>query len=248
MRVYDQLVLRMFFSAGQRHGLAYTARVGPRVAGGLVCAVLAGCAASDSQYYSLQTVSDARPNGVTKIADAINVQSVSIPAQVDRPQLVLTGRTDEAVSVMNSSLWVAPLEDEIRLAVASRLSYQLGVPDLNGTGVPEGLPLWGVRLNVQRFDAVFDKYVQVQSSWRLSRSPEVKGDGLPVVCSASAQVPAVGGVDATVLGYRRALGLVSDVIAAQVAAARLGNTAGIAQPPVDAASGLTWQGCTPLVK
>lgn len=225
--------------------IASTARLVRRVASGLACAVaLAGCAASNSQYYSLQTVSDSRPKAVNSIADAINVQSVSIPAQVDRPQLVLTGRTDGAVSVMNDSLWVAPLADEIRLAVASRLGQQLGVPDVNGTGAPDGLPLWGIKLNIQRFDALYGKYVQVQSSWRLSHRPEKKGDGLPVVCSANVQVSAVGGVDATVRAYQHALVLVSDAIAAQVEAGRRGDNAGITRPKIDPASGLTWQGCT----
>ena len=216
-----------------------------RVAGGLGCAVaLAGCAASNSQYYSLQAVSDSRPKAVNSIADAINVQSVSIPAQVDRPQLVLTGRADGSVSVMNDSLWVAPLADEIRLAVGSRLGQQLGVPDVSGTGAPDDLPLWGVKLNIQRFEAMYGKYVQIQSSWRLSRRPEKKGLGLPVVCRANVQVPAVGGVDATVRAYQHALVLVSDVIAAQVVAGRLGDNTGITDPKVDPASGLTWQGCT----
>ena len=225
--------------------MASTARVVWRVASGLACAVaLAGCAASNSQYYSLQTVSDSRPKAVNSIADALNVQSVSIPAQVDRPQLVLAGRTDGAVSVMNDSLWVAPLADEIRLAVASRLGQQLGVPDVNGTGAPANLPLWGVKLDIQRFEAMYGKYVQVQTSWRLSRRPETKGDGLPIVCRANVQVPAVGGVDATVRAYQQALVQVADMIAAQVAAGRLGDNAGMTHPKIDLGSGLTWQGCS----
>lgn len=245
MRSYDLLVFTRFLSSGRCPGRVRALRRAKRVAGVLACAVLAGCAASNSQYYSLQAVSDEQPRGVAAFADAVNVQSVSIPAQVDRPQLVLTGSTGGAVSVMNDSLWVAPLQDEIRLALASRLSRQLGVPDINGTGAPDGLPLWGVRLDIQRFDAVYGKYVRVQSSWRLSRRPEAKGDGLPVVCSASATVPAVGSVEATVRGYQHALVLVADVIAAQITAGRVGNRAGIVQPPVDTLPGLTWQGCSP---
>lgn len=209
--------------------------------------VLSGCAASGSQYYSLQAVPQAiLASAAPQIfSDAINLQGVTVPAQVDRPQLVLSGKEGTQVSVMNEALWVAPLDDEIRLAVSTRLGQQLGVPDLNGSAIPEGLPLWSIRLSIQRFEAVYQKKVVVQASWRLSRQPAGSHNALPMICSATAELGAVGGVDDVVKAYRSALGLIADQIADQIKAARQGQDPGrVAVSNKGSVPGLSLQGCT----
>ncbi len=215
----------------------------------MVCgaSLLAGCAASGSQYYSLQTAAQAMPasGGAQIFPDAINLQSVTIPAQVDRPQLVLSGQQGAQVSIMNEALWVAPLDDEIRLAVSTRLSQQLGVPDLNNSAIPEGLPLWSVRLSIQRFEAVYQKNVVVQASWRLSQQPAGSNKTLPILCSAIAKLAAPGGVDDVVKAYQSALTLIADQIADQIRVARQGQNPGReAVSNRGAIPGLSLLGCT----
>lgn len=117
------------------------------------------------------------------------MQDVNVPASVDRPQIIVSGQGGGVVSVLNNSLWVAPLADEVRLALANRLSGKLGVPDLNSSGAPQGLPLWTVRFSVDRFEAVYGQRVLIESHWRLGRTPEPQGPGLPVVCRARVSYP-----------------------------------------------------------
>lgn len=210
-------------------------------------AVLAGCATPNSQYYSLQSLPQANFAPVSQINDAINVQSVSVPAQVDRPQIVLTGRTGGEVSLLNESLWAAPLGDEIRQALAGHLSHQLGVPDIDSAGAPAGLALWGVRLTVHRFESVYGQQALLQASWRLSKTPANTAPGLPSVCRATAVVPASGGIDALVTAHQQALSAVSALIGAQIQAARQGLPVGRATVPSSVAPIVTMQGCTTSV-
>ena len=204
--------------------------------------VLAGCAASGTQYYSLQPAISKVTTVPSIVTDALNVQDVNVPASVDRPQIVVAGSQGGAVSVLNNSLWIAPLADEIRTALAHRLSAQLGVPDLNRSGAPQGLPLWTVQLSVDRFEAVYGRNVVIESHWRLGHVPEQKVAGLPMVCRAQVEVPVSTGVDAVVQGWQQAIALLADQVALQVQRAR------ISQPldPRGATSvqGVTMLGCT----
>lgn len=205
---------------------------------------LVGCAASGTRYYTLQTVPVVQVPAVQSLPDALNVQAVSLPAQVDRPQLVLAGKNGAAVSVMNDALWLAPLDDEIRLAVATRMSQKLGVPDLNGSVVPDGVTLWSVRLTIHRFDAIYGQNVVVQASWRLARQPVGQDKTLPVICSATVDVPAAASIESTVQAYQQAMQLLGDRIAAQIKAARAGHNPRLV-PQDDADSRqLRLQGCT----
>lgn len=211
----------------------------------LSAVVMAGCAAPNSQYYSLQSPAGAPPVAVTQIVDAISVQSVSVPVQVDRPQLVVSRAGDAQVSLLNDSLWAAPLGDEIRQAVAGHLSRQLGVPDLDRISAPGDLPVWTIRLTVHQFDSVYETQARVDTSWRLGAvNAGSRARGLPLVCRATAVVPAGNSVATLVQAHQQALAAVSGLIAVQVQQLREGKPAQQAKAPDWAAPMLTLQGCT----
>lgn len=211
----------------------------------LSAAVLVGCAAPNSQYYSLQSPASEPPAAITQIVDAISVQSVSVPVQVDRPQLVVSRAGGAQVNLLNDSLWAAPLGDEIRQAVAAHLSRQLGVPDLDRLSAPGDLPVWTIRLTVHQFDSVYDAQARLDISWRLAAvNAGSKAKGLPLVCRAIAIAPAGNSVDALVQAHQQALAAVSGLIAAQVQQLREGKPAQQAKAPDWASSTLTLQGCT----
>lgn len=218
---------------------------GLRGALGLSAVALVGCAAPNSQYYSLQSPASAPPAAVTQIADAISVQAVNVPVQVDRPQLVVSRAGAAQVSLLNDSLWAAPLGDEIRQALAGHLSRQLGVPDLDRISAPAGLPVWTIRLTVHQFDSIYDTQAKLDASWRLGAiNAGSRAQGLPFVCRATAIAPAGSGVDALVQAHQQALAAVSGLIAAQLRQLREGRPAQQAKAPDWAAPLLTLQGCT----
>jgi len=205
---------------------------------------LAGCAApSARQYYTLMP--EAYPNGVSAGAGAparqvpvvarpyaINVRPVSLPEQVDRPQIVISSPGSSQVIPLNDSLWASPLSDEIRNALANDLARQLGVLDISARGAPEGLPLWKISLTVQRFDSVFNERVVLDGTWRLA--PVNQPDQSIRICRAEVSIAAEPGVSGLVSGHQRALRQLASVIASQIS----GNAYAVEK------SALTMKGCT----
>jgi len=166
-------------------------------------------------------VSTASPSGASGnrgMAYALGVQSVTVPAQVDRPQIVLNGRDDASVTLLNGSLWASPLTDEIRLAVSSDLSRELGVPVVQQSEVSGKLPVWRVGLNFQRFDSVYNQRAVVGVNWRIT-PPEKSSLGSAILCTAVASASAAGtGVQGLVQAHRRILAQLSSIMAAQISA------------------------------
>lgn len=186
---------------------------------GLALAVLtAGCAVPASQYYTLlpgaSSAGTAQTPYVAPGKFAISIQPVELPAQVDRPQIVLSQPGSAQVQVLNGSLWAAPLANEIRNSLADDLSRQLGVLELPIRATPASLPLWVVHLTVQRFDSVYNQEVILEATWRLeSRNPAGKSAR---VCRAAVRVPVQAGMPALVAGHQEALHRIATVIAAQL--------------------------------
>lgn len=191
-----------------------------RTLAGLGITVLLGaCAATPSTYYSLAAPLAAEPPPVRaaaagQAAYGLRVGAVQVPAEVDRPQLMV--RRDAAspdVTLLNESLWAAPLADQIRAALAARMSRVLGVPDLSVMTAPEGLPLRQVDVQVTRIDLVHGGYADIAVHWA-----EAARSGPPSrVCQVAIRVPAGGlGVAPLVEAQRTALGLLANVIAARM--------------------------------
>jgi uncharacterized lipoprotein YmbA len=182
-----------------------------------LAAAVAGCAAPPvSQYYTLLPGAGRtdRVAPVHKARYAISVQPVQLPEQVDRPQIVISSQDSAQVVPLNNSLWVSPLSDEIRHALADDLSQQLGVLDIPVRGAPESLPLWKIYLTVQRFESVYNQHVVLDATWRLT---PVNQPGKTVkICRAEVQVAVQPGIPALIAGHQQALHELAAVIAAQL--------------------------------
>jgi len=185
-------------------------------------AAAAGCAAPVSQYYTLATndVPDAgaavpAPPPAAKRGFAISVQPVALPEQVDRPQLVISGGADNTqVQILNSSLWAAPLADEMRNALAGDLARQLGVLDLDARVAPKTLPVWKISLTVQRFGSLYGHSAILDATWRLT--PLNQKEKAVAICRAEVRIPVGAGIAALVEGHRAALHQIAILIAAQL--------------------------------
>jgi uncharacterized lipoprotein YmbA len=84
----------------------------------------AGCASPRSNFYTLDSL--AKP--VTTGADySVAVGPVSVPAAVDRPQIVVRLAPNQ-VAIDEFHRWASPLPDAIARVVAGNLAAMLGTP------------------------------------------------------------------------------------------------------------------------
>ncbi|GAB2898942.1 PqiC family protein [Paralcaligenes sp. KSB-10] len=196
--------------------------------------LMGGCATPASRYYTLLPEARQAPAARSNSAPAsyaISVQPVSVPAQVDRPQIVLGSKGSAEVTPLNNSLWAAPLSDEIRNALANDLSQRLGVIDIPARTVPKTLALWKIDFSVQRFDSIYQQGVVLDATWRLT--PVNQRKRTPMICKAEVRLPASNGIPGLIQAHQAALHQLAAVIAAQIA----GQTV-----PADTA--LRMKGCT----
>ena len=203
----------------------------------LAAFIVAGCAGTPSAaYYSLRNPS-ATPSGSVSSEPvstgglpivaantprgsspyAISLQTVAIPAQVDRLQIVVTDPGAAQVHVLDSYLWAAPLADEIRAALSADLQRRLGVFDMTLSQLPAGLPAWKISVTVQRFDSVYGSHVALDADWVIT--PVNQAGKSTRVCGARANILVGQGVGALVQGHRKALAAMSQLMAAQLAGA-----------------------------
>jgi hypothetical protein len=173
-------------------------------------ATLAGCSSPNPRYYTLAAPAPAA--GTPAPTQTVWLGPVTIPAQVDRPQLVLAAGAHE-VRIDEFSRWAAPLADAIASALAAQLAQRLPSmivrPWGDGDGAPDALQ---VRVDVQRFETAPGDQVLIELAWTLRRPGAAPRSGLSVVREATAG----SGIDAAVAAHSRALARAADEIAAAV--------------------------------
>ncbi len=119
-------------------------------------ALLAGCAGSPaSRYYTLASPVPSGSTGASSSAGpAVSVGPVTIPALVDRPEIVVTVGRNE-VWLDEYHRWAAPLADAIGLALVGQLAALLPSPQVTLLSQSPGGPTGArVAIEVQRFDSV----------------------------------------------------------------------------------------------
>jgi uncharacterized lipoprotein YmbA len=182
---------------------------------------IAACASPSSRFYTLGGADDAgaAANGTTPAvartgtapAWLIEVAPVNVPPQVARNQLVVqTGPTQ--VQLLEQERWASLPGDEIRRALSTNLTQQLGTIDTYGTAHPDDAAVYRVAMNVQRFESWPGSHALIDAVWsvRAVRSNAV------MTCRSVISEPVGSGYDALVDGHRRALAEVSTQIAAGV--------------------------------
>jgi len=188
-----------------------------RAAAALGFLVLGACASTLPTHY--HTLLGAAAETATSSAPAsflIDVQPVGIPAQVDRPQLVV--RDGGGMIPLEQERWIASLADEARTALSTDLSRELAVTDVAGQPRPEGAKVVTIKVDLRRFDSVAGAYAAIDAVWSLNAN-EVAAKAL--VCASEARESVGPGYDELVQGHRRAL----SAIASRIASAARGYAA-----------------------
>lgn len=183
-------------------------------------ALLAGCgSAQPPRYHTLMpapasTMRPAAPAGSL----AWEVLPVAVPAGVDQPQWVVR-TVDGSLAVLEQERWIAPLGEEIRAAVADRLTQDVGAPALS----VESRKRWRIRIDVQRFDSVPGREARLEATWTLSSDADAAA---ALRCRGEfVQAPAASGYLALAKGHQQAVTAMADAIGSGLKALNAGQPA-----------------------
>ncbi len=188
---------------------------------------VSGCASAPVNYYTLvPSNSRAAMTTTTSPSFAFDLESVSVPLQVDQPQLVVR-QAGAGIALVETERWIAPLGDEIRDAIASDLVASHSGENLGG--LPQGdRKLVKIRVDLRRFDSEPGVQASINAAWSVRRAP---GDAAAVSCSSRISEPVGAGYNALVQGHQRALARLAAAIAKPSSAMASG---GSPTCPVDA--------------
>lgn len=175
---------------------------------------LAACASAPLHYYTLvapagTAASAPAATATTASAPPFQLLPVSVPAAVDQPQLVVREGA-QAVAVLGSERWVAPLGDEVRSALSADLARDLHSQDVDG--LPDNdKPLLRITLDVRRFDSQPGSYALIEGAWSVRL---LHGDHPAVLACSSRIRETVGqGYAALVQGHQQAIGQLAQQMA-----------------------------------
>lgn len=181
---------------------------------------LAGCSSTPPTHFHTLVAPPERGGNVVRAVPAprvrIEVLPVSVPVQVDLPQMVVR-LADDSVMVLEHERWIAPLGDEIRQAIALRVGQV--VADVTPASAAGEGP-WRIDVDVQRFDAMLHRAAATQLQW----SVQGPAGGTTLRCQASYEQPVGVGVEALTAGYRALFERLGDAVGAAVKAAATGAT------------------------
>ncbi|WP_418316810.1 PqiC family protein [Piscinibacter sakaiensis] len=198
-----------------------------------------GCASSPPavRFHSLLG-SDAGPVVTSEVAAVgaplrLVVAPVGIPPAVDQPQW-LVRRADDTLQMLEQDRWAAPLADELRAALQSRLAARWGVVDgsLPRQAEADDRPAWRLVVDVQRIDARPGSNTLLDARWSLL--PPQRGAAAQP-CSTRIVEPVQGsGTVPIAAAYRRSVARLADQIGASLRAAAGSGTA-VGCPPANSA-------------
>lgn len=137
---------------------------------------LAACASSPVHYYTLQPPSEALHT--TSVAPApflIDVLPVGIPAQLDQ-QLLVVRQADNGIAMLDSERWASSYGDEIRGALATQLTRQLGTTNVAGLPRSGETPVLRIRVQIRQFDIWPGKQFVLEADWSLAIAGHDKGE------------------------------------------------------------------------
>jgi len=132
-----------------------------------VCLFLAaGCASTPaSRFYTLRAVT---PTATGSSTLAVAVGPVTVPAAVDRPEIVVAAGTNQ-VRLDEFNRWAGPLQNSVARVTAENLSALLGTP--NVTVSPQmAVPDYRIAIEVQGFESAPQEAATLDAVWTVVRS------------------------------------------------------------------------------
>lgn len=167
--------------------------------------LLGACSTTPSpRYYILDRASQ---SGTFASGPSVAVESVDIPAEVDRPQFVLAGEGNE-VTIDDQHRWAAPLQASLAEALESNLAASLGAADVATERIEGPPPRYRVRVEILGFQSWLGKEVRVEAAWQVRRD-----DGASRWGRASFRESAPGDFSALAAAHSRTVARLASEIA-----------------------------------
>ena len=143
----------------------------------LACAVLVlatGCGSTPpSRFY---TLGSAGAPVTTSSELSVAVGPVSVPAIVDRPQIVVTTGPNQ-VRLDEFNRWASPLQDNISRVVAENLVAMLGTPRVTRfLQSADADAAFRVAIEVQRFDSTPGEAATLDAVWTVRRTKDGRSE------------------------------------------------------------------------
>jgi uncharacterized lipoprotein YmbA len=176
-----------------------------------VAALISGCASSPSRFYTLSTT--AAPAAAPAAGCAVSVGPVSVPAAVDRLQIVVrTGPNQVFISEFDR--WASPLKTDISRVVAENLVSMLGTTQVTVFPASSAADAsYRVMIDVLRFESEPDRAATLDALWTISAVKSGQARRSRTTRTESTQNT---GYAALVAAHSRALGQLSVEIAAAI--------------------------------
>lgn len=147
--------------------------------------LLTACRSEPIQFH---TLTPAQPSGNSRTSAAdIQIEGLSVPPQVDRPQIVIR-QGNSGLAILETEWWGASLSDELRSALVDQLVNSNPQRKVS------------VRLDVQRFDSIPGQYALIDVKWRLRHSGE--SDNALITCRSTLQTPSGPSIDELVIAQQ----------------------------------------------
>ena len=137
----------------------------------IVAVLAAGCASPTSRFYTLSTTP--APAG-TPVAYSVAAGPVTIPAEIDRPQIVVSTSPNQ-VTVDDFNRWASPLQDNLARVIAENLVALLGTARV--TLFPQTLAAevdYRVQIEIRNFESAPGKSASLDAVWTVRRTKDGK--------------------------------------------------------------------------
>jgi uncharacterized protein len=173
----------------------------------VLAAVTAGCSSSPARFYTLSATA-APATAPSRLSVAVG--PVSIPASIDRPQIVVSTSANQ-VALDDYNRWASPLQDDIARVVAENLVALLGTPRV--TRFPQssnGEAEYRVQIEVRNFESVPGKSASLDAVWTVRRIKDAKTE---TGRTSAREKVEDGSFDALAAAHSRALAALSQDIA-----------------------------------
>jgi uncharacterized lipoprotein YmbA len=161
--------------------------------------LLAACRSDPIQFH---TLTPAQLTGSSRSTADIQIELLTVPPQVDRPQIVVR-QGNTGMAILETDWWGASLVDELRSALVDQMINNNPQRKLS------------VRVEVQRFDSIPGQYGLLDVKWRLRNSNG--HEDVMENCRSTLQTPSGPSIDELVAAQqnnvRRLAALISQAAA-----------------------------------
>ena len=170
--------------------------------------VLVGCGTTPNpRFYALSSVA---PAAAPPAELSVAVGPVTIPADVDRPQIVNTVGPNR-VRREEFDRWAAPLQNDIARVIVANLVVALGTPRVTLASQPvAGVADYRAVVEVQRFESALGDGATLDAVWSVARTKDAK---LQTGRTTAREAAAERSFDALAAAHSRAVGRLSQDLA-----------------------------------